>query len=67
MEVQMYGRRASEFLSDESGATVIEYALIAALVSMAAVGVLQSFGNSLITNYTTFSNAMNNAVGVAGG
>ena len=35
------------FLSDESGATAIEYGLIAALVSVAAIAALTSVGNSL--------------------
>jgi pilus assembly protein Flp/PilA len=35
------------FLSDESGATAIEYGLIAALVSVAAIAALGSLGESL--------------------
>ncbi|WP_120496006.1 Flp family type IVb pilin [Kiloniella sp. EL199] len=35
------------FLTDESGATAIEYGLIAALVSVAAIGALTSLGGSL--------------------
>ncbi len=35
------------FLSDETGATAIEYGLIAALVSVAAIVALQFMGNSL--------------------
>ncbi|WP_085908251.1 Flp family type IVb pilin [Kiloniella majae] len=35
------------FLTDESGATAIEYGLIAALVSIAALGTLQTLGTSL--------------------
>lgn len=34
-------------LRDESGATAIEYGLIAALVSVAALGALQALGTSL--------------------
>jgi pilus assembly protein Flp/PilA len=33
-----------KFLSDESGATAIEYGLIAALVSVAAIAALQAMG-----------------------
>ena len=36
-----------EFFADESGATAIEYGLIAALVSVAAIGALQALGGSL--------------------
>ncbi len=35
------------FLSDETGATAIEYGLIAALVSIASIVALQYMGNSL--------------------
>ena len=36
-----------EFVRDESGATAIEYGLIAALVSVAAIGAMGALGNSL--------------------
>jgi pilus assembly protein Flp/PilA len=35
------------FVRDEDGATAIEYGLIAALVSVAAIGALTAMGNSL--------------------
>ena len=35
------------FANDDSGATAIEYGLIAALVSVAAITALQSLGTSL--------------------
>lgn len=36
-----------KFVQDESGATAIEYGLIAALVSVAAIGALTLMGESL--------------------
>ena len=36
------------FLKDESGATAIEYGLIAALVSVAAIAALTNLGNALV-------------------
>ncbi len=51
------------FCDDESGATAIEYGLIAALVSVAAIGALTTMGNTLSTLFTTVSNAMNTATG----
>ncbi len=51
------------FSGDESGATAIEYGLIAALVSVAAIGALTTMGNTLNTLFTTVSNAMNTATG----
>ena len=50
-------------LKDESGATAIEYGLIAALVSVAAIGALTAMGGSLQTMFTTVSNALTAAVG----
>ncbi len=49
------------FCGDESGATAIEYGLIAALVSVAAIGALTTMGNSLNTMFSTVSNSMNTA------
>ena len=41
------------FLRDESAATDIEYGLIAALVSIAAIGALQAVGQSLYDVFST--------------
>ncbi len=51
------------FCDDESGATAIEYGLIAALVSVAAIGALTTMGNTLNTLFTTVSSSMNTAIG----
>ncbi len=48
---------------DESGATAIEYGLIAALVSVAAIGALTAMGGSLNAMFQTVSNALTAAVG----
>ena len=50
------------FVKDESGATAIEYGLIAALVSVAAVTALGAMGTSLSTMFTTVSTTLNGAV-----
>ncbi len=39
----------NRYLDDESGATAIEYGLIAALVSVAAIVALTAMGNALRT------------------
>ncbi len=49
------------FFHDDSGATAIEYGLIAALVSVAALGALTAMGTSLNTMFSTVSNSMNTA------
>jgi pilus assembly protein Flp/PilA len=50
------------FLSDESGATAIEYGLIAALVSVAAITALGSLGNSLGTMFNSVATELSDAV-----
>ncbi|KLN61108.1 hypothetical protein WH96_08015 [Kiloniella spongiae] len=49
------------FLTDESGATAIEYGLIAALVSIAALGTLKSLGTSLDTIFGVAESALSDA------
>ncbi len=50
------------FCGDESGATAIEYGLIAALVSVAAISALTAMGNSLDTMFTSVANKLSTAV-----
>jgi len=54
------------FVRDESGATAIEYGLIAALVSVAAVVALQGLGTSLQNMFTSVSTTLNAAVATGG-
>ncbi len=54
-------------LKNKSGATAIEYGLIAALVSVAAVVALQNLGSSLNTMFSTVSTQLDTAVTAAGG
>ncbi len=49
--------------TDESGAAAIEYGLIAALVSVAAIGALTAVGGSLNTMFTAVSTSLKTAVG----
>jgi len=44
--------------ADESGATAIEYGLIAALISLACLIAFQSLGLNLASVFTTITNAM---------
>ncbi|WP_427969662.1 Flp family type IVb pilin [Altererythrobacter sp.] len=57
------GRRPATLLSallrDESGATAIEYALIAVLIAIAAIAGFQSLGNELLTTFSSVSSKMN--------
>jgi pilus assembly protein Flp/PilA len=47
--------------NDESGATAIEYGLIAALVSVAAIGALSAMGASLRDMFSFVRDALDNA------
>lgn len=47
------------FLQDESGATAIEYGLIAGLVSIVIVAALTSIGTKLYSKLSRVSNALN--------
>ncbi len=49
-------------LKDKSGATAIEYGLIAALVSVAAVVALQNLGTSLNAMFSMVSTTLDAAV-----
>ena len=46
------------FLLDESGATAIEYGLIASGIALAIVAVTQGLGTKLKTTFTTVSTAL---------
>jgi pilus assembly protein Flp/PilA len=45
----------SRFVKDESGATAIEYGLIAAGISVAIIAVVQGLGSKLNATFTTIS------------
>ena len=53
-----------QFLSDESGATAIEYGLIAALIAVSAIVALGAVGDELSTTMSTVGTTMgeNNTV-----
>jgi pilus assembly protein Flp/PilA len=46
------------FLHNESGATAIEYGLIAALIAVVIIGAVQVVGTSLSTTFTTVSTSI---------
>jgi pilus assembly protein Flp/PilA len=50
---------ALKFWSDESGATAIEYGLIAAGIAIAIITAVNNLGSSLNTTFTTVSGALN--------
>jgi pilus assembly protein Flp/PilA len=48
----------ARFVKDESGATAIEYGLIAAGISVAIIAVVQGLGSKLNTTFTSVSTAL---------
>jgi pilus assembly protein Flp/PilA len=52
-------KNVMKFLKNKSGATAIEYGLIAALIAVAVIGGVSSLGTSANTTFTTVSESMN--------
>ncbi len=50
--------KLARFLRDESGATAIEYGLIAAGIAVAIIAVVQGLGSKLVTTFTSVQNAL---------
>lgn len=48
----------NKLIKDESGATAIEYGLIAALIAVAAITAMGTLGNQLSSTFTTVSDEM---------
>ncbi|MGV2974246.1 Flp family type IVb pilin [Roseibium alexandrii] len=53
----------SRFAKDESGATAIEYGLIAGLLSVAIIGILVTMGDSLTNIFSQIDDALTTAKG----
>jgi pilus assembly protein Flp/PilA len=58
-------RFITKLLKDESGATAIEYGLIAALVSVAAITALSTMGTSLRSIFNVVSTHLSDAASSA--
>jgi pilus assembly protein Flp/PilA len=48
----------SRFVKDESGATAIEYGLIAAGISLVIIAVVNGLGTNLNTKFTSINNSL---------
>jgi pilus assembly protein Flp/PilA len=48
----------ARFIQDDSGATAIEYGLIAALISVVIVGALTTIGGNLNTKFTSVGTSL---------
>ncbi len=51
-------RTLLSFLSDESGATAIEYGLIAAGISLAIIAVVNGLGSTLNDKFTSINSSL---------
>ena len=51
-------RLFSRFLADQSGATAIEYGLIAAGISLAIIAAVNGLGSTLNTSFTTINTSL---------
>ena len=47
-----------KFIADESGATAIEYGLIAAGISLAIIAVVNGLGAKMNTKFTSINNSL---------
>ena len=50
---------ATRFLENESGATAIEYGLIAGGIAIAIVAIVQGVGQKLVSTFTAVQNGFN--------
>jgi pilus assembly protein Flp/PilA len=58
MEFWTMTKLLAHFAQDESGATAIEYGLIAAGISVAIISVVQGLGSKLNTTFTSVQTAL---------
>ena len=52
------GRTLKKLLSDEHGGEVLEYALIAGLIVVAAIAAITAVGNAVLAKWTSVQNSM---------
>ena len=53
-----FKQKVLHFLSDESGATAIEYGLIAAGIALAIIAVVNGLGTNLNDKFTSINNSL---------
>ncbi len=57
----------SKIWKEEEGATMIEYALLAALIGVVLIAVIGALTNSLSNTFNTVKSSLDNAAGAGGG
>ncbi len=58
MELEPMKNLIARFVKDESGATAIEYGLIAAGISLAIIAVVNGLGTNLNNKFTSINNSL---------
>jgi pilus assembly protein Flp/PilA len=58
MEFHIMKKLVSSFIKNESGATAIEYGLIAAGISLAIIAVVNGLGTTLNTKFTSINTSL---------
>jgi pilus assembly protein Flp/PilA len=58
MEAHQMKLLLSRFLADESGATAIEYGLLAAGIALAIITIVNGIGTNLNTSFTTINSKL---------
>jgi pilus assembly protein Flp/PilA len=61
MEVVMF--KIAKFMKDDTGATAIEYGLIAALVAVVGIVAFTATGDAVLTSFTSISDDFCSAIG----
>ncbi len=51
-------KHLKDFIADESGATAIEYGLIAAGISLAIISIVNGLGSNLKTKFTSINSSL---------
>jgi pilus assembly protein Flp/PilA len=57
-EIKQMSKFLSRFVSNESGATAIEYGLIVALIAVVIIGAVTAVGTNLSTKFTTVATSI---------
>lgn len=55
------GFMIKKYLTDESGATAIEYSLLAAILGIGIIGITKSFGVAMTDIFDTVNNGIDNS------
>ena len=55
----------TRFLKEEDGATMVEYAILVALISVVAIGIIFTLGGSVKSTFSDVNNQITNPGGAA--